>query len=528
MAGELSDDELAFLQSVLDLAREGQTSELAAVIERGVPVNLTGATGDSLLILAAYHDHPPTVRMLLEHGADPNRVNDRGQTALGAAVFRRSTESTSALLEHGGDPHAGGRSAVEIAAFFELEDMTALLTRPRGAEVQAWLDGRAEEMATLLEALVRIPTENPPGRELARCAGVLRDAMERLGFSPELIELAPTGTLEGPAIVRGGVGSGDALIYYHGHFDVVPAQSPSQFEPERADGKITGRGSADMKGGLVSMLYGAAAADQLGLLDGHRIVFHFVCDEETGSTAGSGRLREAGLIDPDAVAMLTAEPTGGLIWHACRGAITLRVRTSGREAHVGYVHQGVNAFEHMIRIAEPLTALSHELLEKRTSFPVESDEAAGSMLVVGGQAGSGAGFNAVPGSAWFSIDRRFNPEEELEEELDRLTGLIDEAADAAGATVDVEVLQEQPSGSTEQTHPAAQALARCIEAVEGAAPSFQLCPGVLDTRWYSQLGIPAFAYGGGRLDVSHGPDEYIDEAAMRRCAAVYALFASEF
>ena len=52
-----------------------------------------------------------------------------------------------------------------------------------------------------------------------------------------------------------------------------------------------------------------------------------------------------------------------------------------------------------------------------------------------------------------------------------------------------------------------------------------MCPGVLETRWYAQLGIPAFAYGAGRLDVSHGPEEYIDEAAMRRCAAVYALFA---
>jgi len=49
---------------------------------------------------------------------------------------------------------------------------------------------------------------------------------------------------------------------------------------------------------------------------------------------------------------------------------------------------------------------------------------------------------------------------------------------------------------------------------------------VLDTRWYSQLGIPAFAYGGGRLDVSHGPREYIEEAAMRRCAEVYARFAT--
>jgi succinyl-diaminopimelate desuccinylase len=395
----------------------------------------------------------------------------------------------------------------------------------RSGDVGAWLDERAEEMAALLDALVRIPTENPPGRELGRCAGVLRDALDRLGFAPELIELAPTGSLEEPAIVRGSVGSGPEVVYFHGHFDVVPAQSPSQFEPERRDGRVIGRGSADMKGGLVSMLYAAAAARDLGLLEGRRIVFHFVCDEETGSTAGSGHLREAGLIDPSAVAMLTAEPTGGVIWHACRGAITLRVRTSGREAHVGYVHEGVNAFEHMIRIAEPLTALSHELLEKRTSFPVESEEAAGSMLVVGGQAGAGAGFNVVPGAAWFSIDRRFNPEEELDEELARLTGMINEAAEAVGAQVEIDVLQAQPSGSTDRDHPAAQALAQCVEAVEGADAKFQLCPGVLDTRWYSQLGIPAFAYGGGRLDISHGPDEYIEEVAMRRCAAVYAMFA---
>jgi acetylornithine deacetylase/succinyl-diaminopimelate desuccinylase-like protein len=190
------------------------------------------------------------------------------------------------------------------------------------------------------------------------------------------------------------------------------------------------------------------------------------------------------------------------------------------------VHEGVNAFEHMIRIAEPLTTLSHELLGERTSFPVDSDEAAGSMLVVGGQAGAGAGFNVVPGSAWFSIDRRFNPEEQLDQELSRLTGMIEAAADTTGAHVDIEVLQAQPSGSTDQDHPAAQTLARCVQAVEGASPIFQLCPGVLDTRWYSQLGIPAFAYGGGRLDISHGPNEYIDETAMRRCAAVYALFAA--
>jgi uncharacterized protein len=128
---ELSDDELAFLHSVLDLARQGRGAELADAVARGVPVNLSGGSGDTLLILAAYHDHPATVRMLLAHGADPDRVNDRGQTALGAAVFRRSAESVALLLEHGADPHAGARSAVQIADFFDLPEMAALLRGER-------------------------------------------------------------------------------------------------------------------------------------------------------------------------------------------------------------------------------------------------------------------------------------------------------------------------------------------------------------------------------------------------------------
>src|SRR4051794_12106343 len=99
----------------------------------------------------------------------------------------------------------------------------------RSSEVQDWLDERAEEMALLLEELVRIPTENPPGRELGRCASVLGDALARLGLAPELIELAPAGGLEEPTIVRGTAGSGSELLYYHGHFDVVPAQASSQF-----------------------------------------------------------------------------------------------------------------------------------------------------------------------------------------------------------------------------------------------------------------------------------------------------------
>lgn len=397
----------------------------------------------------------------------------------------------------------------------------------RAAEVQAWLTSREDEMAALLEELVAIDTENPPGRGLGRCGRALRDAMEGLGLAPDLIELDPDGDLEEPCVLRGTVGEGSRTLYFHGHFDVVPAQDRAQFRPQRRDGRIIGRGTADMKGGLVSMLYAAAAARELGLLGHGKIVLHLVCDEETGSTVGSGYLRGAALIDADALAMLTAEPTGGVVWHASRGAITLRVGVRGREAHVGQAHLGINAFEQMLRVAEPLGTLAQELLERRTAFPMASEEARGSMLVVGGSTGSGANFNVVPGSAWFSVDRRFNPEEELDEELARLSGTIARAAAAAGAEVEVDVLQQAPSAGTDQSHPAAAALARCAEQIEGDPPRFELCPGTLEIRWYAQLGIPAFAYGAGRLDVSHGPDEFIDQAAMRRCAAVYALFAAE-
>jgi uncharacterized protein len=128
----LTEEELAFLRSMFDLARDGETERLVAAVDAGVPVNLTNAAGDSLLVLAAYHDHPDTVGALLDRDADTARVNDRGQTALGAAVFRRSERSVTRLLAAGADPALGQRSALDIARFFELPEMLALLQRRDG------------------------------------------------------------------------------------------------------------------------------------------------------------------------------------------------------------------------------------------------------------------------------------------------------------------------------------------------------------------------------------------------------------
>ncbi|MEV4347271.1 ankyrin repeat domain-containing protein [Actinoplanes sp. NPDC049596] len=113
---------------MFDLARAGGTEELAANVAAGLPVNLTNSKGDTLLILAAYHNHPATVSALLEHGADPDRFNDRGQTALAAAVFRQNAETVKVLLAAGADPAAGSPSATATAEFFQLPAMAELLS----------------------------------------------------------------------------------------------------------------------------------------------------------------------------------------------------------------------------------------------------------------------------------------------------------------------------------------------------------------------------------------------------------------
>ncbi|MCP2242262.1 ankyrin repeat domain-containing protein [Lentzea aerocolonigenes] len=130
MTGALTEEELTFLRWMFDLARSGGTAKLAEAVDAGVPVNLTNSAGDTLLILAAYHDHPDTVAALLERGAATGRVNDRGQTALGAAVFRRSERSVRLLLDAGADPALGARSALDVARFFGLPEMLALLEAP--------------------------------------------------------------------------------------------------------------------------------------------------------------------------------------------------------------------------------------------------------------------------------------------------------------------------------------------------------------------------------------------------------------
>ncbi len=113
------DPELVELaHQVFDLARAGETERLAAYVDAGVPVDLTDASGNTLVMLAAYHGHAATVTALGERGADVDRANDRGQTPLAGAVFKAEPDVVTVLLAAGADPDAGTPTARDTAALF--------------------------------------------------------------------------------------------------------------------------------------------------------------------------------------------------------------------------------------------------------------------------------------------------------------------------------------------------------------------------------------------------------------------------
>jgi succinyl-diaminopimelate desuccinylase len=399
---------------------------------------------------------------------------------------------------------------------------------PRIGALQSWLGQREGEMATLVAELVAIPTENPPGKNFRACADLLESRVRGFGLECERLEAGDSkeAASDSPVCLLANYGRGERVLYFHGHYDVVPAQSREQFQPSRKDHFLFGRGSCDMKGGIVAMLYAILALKEYGVeLDG-RIALTLVPNEETGGEGGSAWLAAQGRLGRGGIGMLLAEPTSGAVWNANRGAISLRVRVLGKSAHVGLQHHGANAFERMHRVVERLQELKNEVERRATNFNIGADQARHSILMLGGQSGGGANFNVVPEECWFTIDRRINPEENLEHEKANLIAVL-ESCKYEGIRLEWEILQEGQSSACHEEEPLGEALARSVRTVTGKAPRFEMCPGLLETRFYAAQGVPAYAYGPGLLSVAHGPKEYVDLRKVTDCAAIYALTAME-
>lgn len=401
-------------------------------------------------------------------------------------------------------------------------------------QITARIASYRDDIVALTRALMAVPTQNPPGEAYPACAAIIARHLEALGLDYTVVDVPPSGVPDESALpgavdpyprscLLASYGTGPRTLYFHGHYDVVPA-TDTQFQPVVQGDKLIGRGSADMKGSLATMLCAVRAIKECGIaLDG-RIGLAIVPDEETGGQRGSRYLAASGLLGTDGIGMLTPEPTSGVIWNANRGAITLRVTVRGTPAHVGLQHQGVNAFERMLLVAGALRDLKREVEQRTTAYTIAPEAARRSILLLGGRCEGGTNFNVVPARCSFTVDRRINPEENLRDEKARLLDVL-ERLKREGIDLDVEVLQEADAAGSPDDGAVARALARNVAACTGKQPAFELCPGLLENRFYARQGIPAYAYGPGLLEVAHGPAEYVSIDGLMTCATIYALTA---
>jgi succinyl-diaminopimelate desuccinylase len=306
-----------------------------------------------------------------------------------------------------------------------------------------WLRQRESEMAGLIGDLVAVPTENPPGRFYGACVDLLEARLVEAGLNCQRLkpEGFAAGAADAPEILMASHGSGEQTIYFHGHYDVVPAQSAAQFQPLTKEHFVFGRGSADMKGGIVAMLYAIRVLKKFDVDLRGRIKLVLVPNEETGGADGTAWLVQQGMLQRGGVGMLLAEPTSGVAWNANRGAISLRVRVFGKSAHVGLQHQGEKAFERMCTVVLKLQELKREVEKRTAQESIGSEQGRSSILMIGGESGGGTNFNVVPAVCWFTVDRRINPEEDLEVEKNKILTALKSCQDE-GIPLEWDIFQE--------------------------------------------------------------------------------------
>jgi acetylornithine deacetylase/succinyl-diaminopimelate desuccinylase family protein len=385
-------------------------------------------------------------------------------------------------------------------------------------DIENYIKDQCDDICKLLCELIAIPTVNPPGQSYRQCVDYLCSKLKEYNISHQVIEVS-IGDYPRYSIL-GGTSAERSTLHLHGHYDVVPAQAPDQFVPRVHGNRIYGRGSSDMKGGLVVLLFALRIVKEcFPGIDG-QISFSLVPDEETSGLLGTKYLTASNILPTAAYGMLMPEPTSGAIWHANKGALTYRITVRGKSAHVGLVHRGINAFESMITVTQSLLELNKSIQERKTILLVREPEASGSVMLLGGMASSGTVFNVVPEVCAFTIDRRINPEESLQEAEAELMEVF-ESHRRKGIQIEVETLQREGPSYTSPNTKLGETLEHAIQKVTGGAPSFEMCPGVLEIRHFNNRGMPAYAYGPGSLDVSHGPEEYVNIDDLLNCLMVY-------
>lgn len=377
----------------------------------------------------------------------------------------------------------------------------------------------ADTIATLTASLVEASSENPGGTEGA-AVDVLQKACRSAGFTVSTHDVAP----ERPNLVATlPAGDGPGLMVL-GHSDVVPAGpgwTSDPYRPRMSDGRIYGRGTTDMKGGLAAAVVAMQALSHASAygadLSGPVQLVCTVDEEEHGIGVRDFVTRQA---EHSFAGCIVAEPTDLAVVRGCRGASYIEIDITGRAAHSGRPADGRNAIETAASIVD-LIRLDHRQLA------MDADDLLGSGTWNVGTIEGGQGISVVAPMCRLGIDRRLMPDENPHHIAERLRAAIRESAiDTDGVTVDVRVTMEMPGFATPADHPL---VATTVSAVTDAGRTTSVggwsaaCDGGFVHR---DLGIPAIVFGPGDIHAeAHQPDESVLIADLESAARAYALTA---
>lgn len=417
---------------------------------------------------------------------------------------------------------------------------------------------RRDELVALTQALVRIPTVNPPGDAYEACARLLGARLARRGFTVGYLraEGAPGDSDAHPRInvvarldAPGGLAGGEC-VHFNGHIDVVeagPGWTQDPFGGTVVDGRLYGRGSCDMKGGIAASVVAAEALLDSGLPWRGAIEISGTVDEESGGYAGVGFLAERGHFSrPRVQHVIIPEPLGvDRICLGHRGVWWAEVETRGRIAHGSMPFLGDSAIAHMTAFLHRLeTELQPRLAERRSAQPVEPPGARVSTLNVnsvhGGQVeqtyrtdaqGRPTGDLPAPVVAHRCravLDRRFIAEESLDAVRAEIVEMLEELRRTRpGFDYGLRDIMSFLPTATARDAPVVQATARAIARVLGREPRFIASPGTYDQKHILRTGRldQCIAYGPGILELAHQPDEYVGIDDLVHSAQVMAIAA---
>jgi succinyl-diaminopimelate desuccinylase len=383
--------------------------------------------------------------------------------------------------------------------------------------VSGAVDGDA--LIEFTQALVRIPSVNRPEAGLSEepAARLVAAQLRAFGFDVKL-EDAARGRPNVIAVLDSGR-PGPALLF-EGHTDVVTEGDPAAwthppFAAHIADGRLYGRGAADMKSGVAAMVFAAGALAR-ARFDG-RLIVAALADEEGAMLGVKDFVRRGharGL-----TGAIICEPEAGEVCTAQKGAIRVGVQARGRMAHGAMPQHGLNPIPALARFLTRCADLEAELQRENGEHPTLGwDYITPTVL----RAGSGEQINVIPEMATTMVDVRTTPAAGHERLLARLRERLEPG-------LELEVIDDRPPTETPADHPVVVAVAEAHRRIYGKRPVLGGVPGSTDgTILWQYAGIPIVTYGPGGKWIAHQVDEYVDVDEVVRAAEVYVEAAQLF